>query len=43
MMANILTEEPARVRIGMPVRVTFEERGDFRIPQFVSAGESEQT
>jgi uncharacterized protein len=35
MMTNIVTDDPSRVRIDMPVRVTFEERGDFRIPQFV--------
>ena len=37
MMANILTEEPERVRIEMAVRLAFEQRGDFRIPQFVLA------
>lgn len=36
MMANLLCD-PAAVRIGMAVKVTFERRGDLTIPQFVPA------
>ena len=35
MMANIVTDDASRVRIDMPVRVTFEQRGDVSVPQFV--------
>lgn len=34
MMANVLHCDPAAVRIGMVVEVTFETRGDMKIPQF---------
>lgn len=34
MMANIVGCKPGDVRIGAKVRVTFEERGEVRIPQF---------
>lgn len=34
MMVNILTDRPDAVTIDMPVRVTFETRGDLAIPQF---------
>jgi hypothetical protein len=35
MMSNLLNCDPESVRVGMPVRVCFEERaGGFKIPQF---------
>jgi len=35
MMSNLLNCDPEIVRVGMPVRVCFEERaGGFKIPQF---------
>lgn len=38
LMANVLTDAPFDVEIGMPVRLTFEQRGpDVHIPQFVPA------
>ena len=41
MMANVLRVDPKRMRIDLPVRVVFEERGDgFRVPQFEPAEES---
>ncbi len=41
MMANVLGIEPARMRVGLPVRIVFEERsGGFRVPQFAPAEES---
>jgi hypothetical protein len=40
MMANILSIDPKRMRVDLPVRVVFEERaGGFRIPQFEPAEE----
>lgn len=41
MMANLLGIEPGKVRVGMPVRVIFEERADgVRVPQFAPTEES---
>ena len=38
MMTNIVNCRPEEVRVGMPVKVTFEERKDgFKIPQFEPA------
>lgn len=37
-VANILNCEPARVHVGMPVRLTLERRGEWVIPQFEPAG-----
>jgi uncharacterized OB-fold protein len=34
LVANIKGCDPSAVRVGMPVEVFFEERGDFRLPQF---------
>lgn len=34
MMANVLHCDPATVCVGMPVEVTFEVRGEMKIPQF---------
>lgn len=34
MMANVLHCDPDTVRVGMPVEVTFEDRGEMKIPQF---------
>ena len=35
MMANVLGIEPARMKVDMPVKMTFEERaGGIRVPQF---------
>jgi uncharacterized OB-fold protein len=34
LVANIKGCEPSVVRVGMPVEVFFEERGDVRLPQF---------
>lgn len=34
MMTNIVGCEPEALRVGMPVEVTFENRGDVSIPQF---------
>lgn len=34
MMSNVVDCDPARVTIGMPVQVTFEQRGELRLPQF---------
>lgn len=34
MMANVLHCDPYSVVVDMPVRVTFESRGDMKIPQF---------
>ena len=40
MMANVLGIEPSRMRVGLPVRIVFEERADgFRVPQFAPAEE----
>lgn len=33
-VTNLVDAEPAEVRIGLPVEVTFERRGDDTIPQF---------
>lgn len=41
MMANVIGIEPARMRVGLPVRIIFEERSEgFRVPQFAPAQES---
>lgn len=41
MMANVLGVEPNRMRVGLAVRIVFEERSDgFRVPQFAPAEES---
>ncbi len=37
MMCNVVDCDPATVTIGMPVQVTFEQRGDVRLPQFKPA------
>lgn len=37
MAANLVGVEPDQVRIGMPVRVTFEQRGDTSLPVFEAA------
>lgn len=37
MMGNLLEVDPAQVRIGMPVRVTFEQRDALTVPQWVPA------
>jgi uncharacterized OB-fold protein len=37
MIANLLGDDPATVRIGDPVEVTFEARGEHHLPQFVRA------
>lgn len=34
MMSNIIECDPASVTISMPVRVTFEDRGELKLPQF---------
>jgi uncharacterized protein len=34
MLTNIVDTEPAAVRVGMPVEVTFEDHGDWALPQF---------
>jgi len=34
MMSNVVDCDPATVTIGMPVQVTFERRGELRLPQF---------
>jgi uncharacterized OB-fold protein len=33
-LSNIVNVDPDAVEIGMPVRLTFEDAGDFRIPMF---------
>jgi len=33
-MSNVIGCDPEKVRVGMPVKVTFEKRGDFAIPMF---------
>ena len=38
MMCNIVGCAPENVRIGMPVAVTFEDRGGIALPQFSPAG-----
>ena len=37
LMGNLLEADLAQVRIGMPVRVTFEQRGALTVPQWVPA------
>ena len=37
MMANIVDTPIERIAVGMPVEVTFEERGEWLIPQFRAA------
>jgi uncharacterized OB-fold protein len=38
LMTNIVDADPSDVAIGMPVRLTFEQRGpDFHVPQFTPA------
>ena len=34
MMSNIVDCDPSTVKVGTPVQVEFEERGDLRLPQF---------
>jgi len=34
MLTNIVDADPAGLRVGMPVEVTFERRGDAALPQF---------
>ena len=34
MMANLLSIDPGEVRVGLPVQVIFETRGEWKIPQF---------
>jgi len=34
LMANVVDCDPDVVRVGLPVRVVFEARGDYRVPQF---------
>ena len=34
LLANVVDVEPADVRVGLPVEVTFEERGEVTLPQF---------
>ncbi len=33
-LTNIVDTDPADVRVGMPVEVTFENHGDWALPQF---------
>jgi uncharacterized OB-fold protein len=40
LMTNIVNCPPESVRIGMPVRVTFEAHGDVHVPVFEPAGEA---
>ncbi|MEV0153757.1 Zn-ribbon domain-containing OB-fold protein [Micromonospora sp. NPDC050686] len=37
MTANVIVDDPARVRVDLPVAVTFEQRGARRVVQFVPA------
>jgi hypothetical protein len=37
MATNIVGVDPADVRIGMPVTVTFQQRGDHALPMFTAA------
>jgi len=37
MMANIVECDPATVSVGMSVELTFEDRGDVKLPQFKPA------
>jgi uncharacterized protein len=37
MATNIVGVDPADVRIGLPVKVTFEKRGDVTLPMFTAA------
>lgn len=39
LMANVVDCDPEDVRVGTKVSVTFEERGDFSIPQFAPLSE----
>jgi uncharacterized OB-fold protein len=34
LLTNIVEADPDRLRIGMPLEVTFEQRGDISLPQF---------
>ena len=34
LMSNVIGCDPDAVKIGMPVRVTYESRGDLQLPQF---------
>lgn len=34
MLTNILAADPGRLRVGLPLEVTFETRGDVVLPQF---------
>ena len=38
MMSNIVECDPESVKVGMPVSLTWEKRGDFMLPQFRLAG-----
>lgn len=38
MMANVLHCDPQEVRVGLAVEVTFEARGEMKIPQFQPVG-----
>lgn len=37
LMANVVDCTPGDVRVGMPVSVVFEQRGDLKVPQFTPA------
>jgi uncharacterized OB-fold protein len=37
MMANLVNCAPEAARVGLPVRVVFEQRGEMRVPQFTPA------
>jgi uncharacterized OB-fold protein len=37
MMSNVIGCKPEQVKIGLPVKVTFEKRGDVHLPMFVLA------
>ena len=34
MMSNIINFPPEKVKIGLPVKVVFEQRGDIALPMF---------
>ncbi len=34
MMSNVIECDPSAVRVGMPVELIFEQRGEVRLPQF---------
>lgn len=37
MMSNVVDCDPEEVKVGMPVQVTFEPRGELQLPQFKPA------